>query len=200
MTASSRAVFFPEVHLIDLDLNNLFEFKEKGSEIGLPQPHEQETASKKERDLVLALGFGTRLSVGHFTTGASMGMYLTIDLDSKSPSVGTFASVGMPGGIAEKAPGSAGFERSVGPSLTIGFGDARNGFFGPANSTGINGGVVSVDIVDTADYQGITVSGGAGAGITSERTSTISTGEINSYDLQRCVHELYQYIMRGTGY
>jgi hypothetical protein len=116
----------PDVHLIDLDLNTLFEFKEKEIELGLPQPHEQETVSEKEHDLVLAFGIGTRLSVGHYTTSTSMGLYLTIDLDSKSPSVGSFATIGMPGGIAEKA--YPGFDASMGPSLTVGYGDVRKVF------------------------------------------------------------------------
>lgn len=193
---------FPEVHLIDTDLIGLFEFNDNN--VSLPEPHEQEAHSSKERDLVLAFGIGSNLSVGKFGFGANIGAYLIVNLDPKptetSFRIGTSATIGMPGSASEKAPNGFGFEGSIGPSLTVGFGDASNGFFGPANSLSINGPAVTVATVNTPDYKSITISEGAGAGFTVERTNTVSTGEFDSFDLQRCVYELNQYIMRGTGY
>lgn len=192
---------FPEVHLIDTNLIGLFEFNDKN--VSLPEPHEQEAPSSKERDFVLALGIGSNLSFGKYGFGANIGVYLIVNLDSKSTQasfrIGTSASIGTPGSASEKAPNGFGFEGSIGPTLTAGFGDASKGYFGPANSLSINGPALAIATVNTPDYKSVTISEGVGAGLTVERTTTVSTGEFDSFDLQRCYYELNQYIIRGTG-
>lgn len=196
---------FPEVHLIDIDLRSLLNFNPEDFDVNLPEPHEEGTSGTKERELILAGGMGANLSFGKFSTGASLGFYLIINLDSKSKGAlfraGTFASGGMPGGVSAKAPfGAVGLQGSIGPNFTAGYGDARKGFFGLADVVGVSGPGVSVGTVNSPAYKSVTLSEGAGAGITAERTSTISIGEFDSYDLERCAFELNQYIMRGTGY
>lgn len=190
---------FPDVHLLDVDLRSLSFTKEEGN-LDLPEPHSQESSKAKERELLLAMGMGVSLSVSRFTTGANTGFYLVVDLDAKSIwsslRVGPYASIGMPGGVTQRAPGGFGFNALFGPNLTVGMGNSANGFFGPANQLNVNGPGVVIGIVKTPDYKSVQISGGGGVGISIERTSTISGGEVDSYDLQRCYFELQQYIIK----
>lgn len=191
---------FPDVHLLDINLVDLYSFDDVDNNVGLPQPHAQDSSRSKEQDLLLAVGLGVNLSLGRFTTGASLGLYISVDLNSKAGRMGTYISVGMPGGANVQTSGGLGFNASISPSLTAGFGNANNGFFGPATVLNLNAPALNVGVVSTPDYKSMTFSEGAGAGFNFERTTTESMSELNSFDLQRCVYELNQFIIRGTGY
>lgn len=196
---------FPSVHLLEVDLRNLsYDSRDFDRVINLPGPHTQESNSSKERDLLLAGSMGVGLSLGRYSTSGSLGLYVIVDLNSKSVwtslRVGTFASIGAPGGLNGNSSGGGGFDAKIGPTLIVGVGNANAGFFGPTNSVTVDAPGVSVGVVNTSDYQGLQVSAGGGAGVSVERTSTVSGGEINNHDLQRCVQELTNYITRDTGY
>ncbi|GGC84709.1 hypothetical protein GCM10011396_35040 [Undibacterium terreum] len=196
---------FNGVHLLEVDLRNLsYDSRDFDRVINLPGPHTQESNSSKERDLLLAGSIGGGLSLGRYSTSGGLGLYVIVDLNSKSVwtslRMGTFSSIGAPGGLNGNSSGGFSFGGKIGPTVIVGFGNANAGFFGPTNSVTIDAPLVSVAVVKTSDYESIQVSAGGSAGVSVERTSSVSGGEINSQDLQRCVQELTNYITRDTGY